>query len=62
MVADQVIEEAAGNKIKDGDVILTYARFEHPFYKAYKFAKGQADHQSWRKYCLVHTQRDVIFL
>ncbi|KAI0688566.1 eukaryotic translation initiation factor 2B delta subunit [Cytidiella melzeri] len=26
MVADQVIEETTGNKIKDGDVILTYAR------------------------------------
>lgn len=27
MVADQVIQETAGNKIKDGDVILTYARY-----------------------------------
>ncbi|CAL1701638.1 unnamed protein product [Somion occarium] len=26
IIADQVIEETAGNKIKDGDVILTYAR------------------------------------
>jgi hypothetical protein len=27
MVADQVIEETAGSKIKDGDIILTYARY-----------------------------------
>ncbi len=27
MVAGQVIEEAAGSKIRDGDVILTYARY-----------------------------------
>ena len=27
IIADQVIQETAGNKIKDGDVILTYARF-----------------------------------
>ncbi|KAH9947298.1 eukaryotic translation initiation factor 2B delta subunit [Amylocystis lapponica] len=26
IIADQVIEETAGNKIKDGDVVLTYAR------------------------------------
>ena len=26
IIADQVIQETAGNKIKDGDVILTYAR------------------------------------
>ncbi|KAL4241158.1 eIF-2B alpha/beta/delta subunits family protein [Abortiporus biennis] len=26
LIADQVIEETAGNKIKDGDVILTFAR------------------------------------
>lgn len=25
-IADQVIQETAGTKIKDGDVILTYAR------------------------------------
>lgn len=30
IIADQVIEETAGNKIKDGDVILTYARFVLP--------------------------------
>ena len=27
IIADQVIQETAGNKIKDGDVILTYARY-----------------------------------
>lgn len=26
LLADQVIQETAGSKIKDGDVILTYAR------------------------------------
>ncbi|KAI0723022.1 eukaryotic translation initiation factor 2B delta subunit [Earliella scabrosa] len=26
LIADQVIQETAGNKIKDGDVVLTYAR------------------------------------
>jgi len=26
MLADEVIEELAGKKIKDGDVILTYAK------------------------------------
>lgn len=26
IIADQVIQELAGNKIKDGDVILTYAK------------------------------------
>lgn len=26
IIADQVIQETAGNKIKDGDVVLTYAR------------------------------------
>ena len=26
IIADQVIQHLAGNKIKDGDVILTYAR------------------------------------
>lgn len=26
VIADQVIQETAGNKIKNGDVILTYAR------------------------------------
>jgi len=26
MVADEVIQELAGKKIKDGDVILTYAK------------------------------------
>lgn len=28
IIADQVIQETAGNKIKDGDVILTYARYD----------------------------------
>ena len=27
IIADQVIQETAGNKIKDGDVVLTYARY-----------------------------------
>lgn len=27
IIADQVIQETAGSKIKDGDVILTYARY-----------------------------------
>lgn len=27
LLADQVIQETAGSKINDGDVILTYARF-----------------------------------
>jgi translation initiation factor eIF-2B subunit delta len=27
IIADQVIQEIAGSKIKDGDVILTYARY-----------------------------------
>jgi len=26
IIADEVIQELAGNKIKDGDVILTFAR------------------------------------
>lgn len=30
IIADEVIQELAGKKIKDGDVILTYARFIHP--------------------------------
>lgn len=27
IIADQVIQETAGSKIKDGDVVLTYARY-----------------------------------
>jgi len=27
IIADEVIQELAGNKIKDGDVILTFARW-----------------------------------
>ena len=30
IIADQVIQETAGNKIKDGDVVLTYARYAAP--------------------------------
>jgi len=30
IIADEVIQELAGKKIKDGDVILTYARFVNP--------------------------------
>lgn len=30
IIADEVIQELAGNKIKDGDVILTYARSVNP--------------------------------
>ena len=32
IIADQVIQETAGSKIKDGDVVLTYARYWYTFH------------------------------
>ena len=49
IIADQVIQELAGNKIKDGDVILTYAKSVlEPFVTDFKLMSSGP--RSWRKF------------
>lgn len=60
MVAGQVIEEAAGSKIRDGDVILTYARYTF-ISTALHFLllTSRIDRQLLKRCCSEPIQKDV---
>lgn len=66
IIADEVIQELAGNKIKDGDVILTYARSldsSIPYISNMDTDRVPTlDLQSWKRCFSVHMTKENVSL